>query len=177
MALIALRVPSAAGSRAVVRAACRAWTHPAYSQAAAYNCALAWQDLAFDDYLVKDTNLSAITKMSNFNTNPRYASFKYGWTAYDCAVAYPYICQMRPEAFPCMPPPSPPSPPPSPPVPPSPPAPPSCEPPQRSPFGGGARLGGRHAACACTKCTRPLPYLLLNTDAASSRSALPGAPR
>jgi hypothetical protein len=65
--------------------------------------------------------------MASYNTDPRYAAFKYGWTAYDCSVAYPYICQFSPEAFPCMPPPNPPSPPPLPPSPPSPPAAPSCE--------------------------------------------------
>jgi hypothetical protein len=106
-----------------------AWTQPTYAQAVAYSCALAWQDLAFDQYKSADRNTSSLVSMANYNTDPRYAAFKYGWTAYDCSVAYPFICQIPAANFPCMPPPSPPAPPPSPPVPPSPPAPPSCEPP------------------------------------------------
>jgi hypothetical protein len=109
-------------------AACRAWLQRAYSQATQYNCVLAWQDLAYDEYKTSDKNVTAMVTMSNYNTDPRYAAFKYGWAAYDCGVAYPYICQIPLENFPCAPPPSPPTPPPSPPVPPSPPAPPSCKP-------------------------------------------------
>jgi hypothetical protein len=109
-------------------APCRAWTQPAYAQAVGYNCALAWKDLAYGDYTAgRDLNMTSLMNMSNYDTDPRFAQLRYGWTAYDCAVAYPYICQMRPEAFPCMPPPNPPSPPPLPPSPPSPPAPPSCK--------------------------------------------------
>jgi hypothetical protein len=104
-----------------------AWTQPAYAQAVAYGCALAWQDLAYDEYKSADRNTSALAAMANYNTDPRYAAFKYGWTAYDCAIAYPYICQIPAANFPCNPPPSPPAPPPLPPSPPSPPAPPSCE--------------------------------------------------
>jgi hypothetical protein len=100
---------------------------PAYAQATQYNCALAWQDLAYDEYKSSDRNVSAMRSMSNYNTDPRYAAFKYGWAVYDCSIAYPYICQIPTANFPCAPPPSPPTPPPSPPVPPSPPAPPSCE--------------------------------------------------
>jgi hypothetical protein len=105
----------------------RAWTQRAYSQATQYNCVLAWQDLAYDEYKTSDKNVTAIVAMSNYNTDPRFAAFKYGWAAYDCAIAYPYICQIPAASFQCQPPPSPPMPPPSPPVPPSPPAPPSCK--------------------------------------------------
>jgi hypothetical protein len=142
-------------------ALCRAWTQPAYAQASAYGCVLAWQDLAYDEYKAADTNLTSMINMSNYNTDPRYANFKYGWTAYDCAVAYPYICQMRPEAFPCMPPPNPPSPPPLPPSPPSPPAPPSCKWPRLSSSAVVRKLSSvRGIGCAQVECSTALTLLL-----------------
>lgn len=69
---------------------CRAWAQPTYSQAITYNCVLAWQDLAYDEYTSQDRGWAAAARVINYNTDPRWA----GGSVSTCAW-----CSLRRHAW------------------------------------------------------------------------------
>lgn len=80
------------------------WGHPKTSQLARFDCVSAQSVLAYDKYL-GDTSADKLASQGSYQV-PGQAP-KFGWGAYNCSVALPFMCSIPADSYVCQPPPPP----------------------------------------------------------------------